>query len=106
MSARALARDYQYRVLDPIMTPAIQYVRLQKPSPARCLPSLLNYLRAKQEGEELEPDRSKLKADYVPIPDAATSVIVKVLAEIVGQAPPAEEALGKLIEVFEREARS
>ena len=40
----------------------------------------------------------------MPIPDAATSVIVKVLAEIVGQAPPAEEALGKLIEVFEREA--
>ena len=56
-----------------------------------------------QEGETLEPDRSKLKAANVPMPDAATKCIVKVLAEIVAASPPEDEVLGKMIEIFERE---
>lgn len=101
-SVRELARNYMGRVIDPLINPAICYVRMQKPAPDRTLSALLDYLRSLQDGDPLEPDRSKLKEPTVPMPDAAGRVIAQCLAEVIGQQPEKDAALGLLVAAFER----
>ena len=94
MRKRQEARDYAARVLDPVLDPAIQYLRMQKPGPARVLPTLLKYLQAMQEGEDLEPDRTKMKLPPMPaappmpaVPPVAalpSAVVTAILPEAEG----------------------
>ena len=97
MRKRQEARDYAARVLDPVLDPAIQYLRMHKPGPARVLPTLLKYLQAMQEGEDLEPDRSKMKLPPMPAAQFPTDFLVPILGALVKEMPPKEEVLGALI---------
>ena len=106
MKRRAEARDYAARVIDPVIDPAIQcaraapafcdgaedagrrrrpffyrYLRMQKPGPSRVLPTLLSYLQSKQEGEELEPDRSKLKLPPMAAENFPTAFLTPLITE-------------------------
>lgn len=97
MRKRQEARDYAARVLDPVLDPAMQYLRMQKPAPNRVLPTLLSYLKEKADGEELEPDRSKLKLPPMPRDKFPTEFLTPILCELVKEMPPKEEVLASLI---------
>ena len=76
---------------------------MQKPAPARVLPTLLSYLQSKQEGEELEPDRSKLKLPPMPAEHFPTQFLTPLLTELVMEMPAPEDVLASLIAKIERE---
>jgi hypothetical protein len=100
--ARALAQNYMSRVVDPVINPAICYVRMQKPKPDRICECVLDYLKSLQDGDPLAPDRSSLKKPNVAIPDDQSQIIAKCLAEVIGQQPSKEEVLGLLVKAFEK----
>ena len=100
--ARALAQNYMSRVVDPVINPAICYVRMQKPKPDRCCECILDYLKSLQDGDPLAPDRSSLKKPNVAIPDDQSQIIAKCLAEVIGQQPSKEDVLGLLVKAFEK----
>ena len=100
--ARALAQNYMSRIVDPVINPAICYVRMQKPKPDRCCECILDYLKSLQDGDPLAPDRSSLKKPNVAIPDDQSQIIAKCLAEVIGQQPSKEEVLGLLVKAFEK----
>lgn len=103
MRRREEARDYHARVIDPIIDPAMQYLRMQKPAPARVLPALLSFLQAKAEGEELEPDRSKLKLPPMPAEKFPMKFLTPILCELVKEMPAEDEVLASLISKIERD---
>ena len=100
--ARALAQNYMSRIVDPVINPAICYVRMQKPKPDRCCECILDYLKSLQDGDPLSPDRSSLKKPNVAIPDDQSQIIAKCLAEVIGQQPSKDEVLGLLVKAFEK----
>ena len=100
--ARALAANYMSRIVDPVINPAICYVRMQKPKPDRCCECILDYLKSLQDGDPLSPDRSSLKKPNVAIPDDQSQIIAKCLAEVIGQQPSKDEVLGLLVKAFEK----
>ena len=100
--ARALAANYMSRIVDPVINPAICYVRMQKPKPDRCCECILDYLKSLQDGDPLAPDRSSLKKPNVAIPDDQSQIIAKCLAEVIGQQPSKDEVLGLLVKAFEK----
>ena len=100
--ARALAANYMSRIVDPVINPAICYVRMQKPKPDRCCECILDYLKSLQDGDPLSPDRSSLKKPNVAIPDDQSQIIAKCLAEVIGQQPSKEDVLGLLVKAFEK----
>ena len=99
---RALAANYMSRIVDPVINPAICYVRMQKPKPDRCCECILDYLKSLQDGDPLAPDRSSLKKPNVAIPDDQSQIIAKCLAEVIGQQPSKDEVLGLLVKAFEK----
>ena len=100
--ARALAQNYMSRIVDPVINPAICYVRMQKPKPDRCCECILDYLKSLQDGDPLAPDRSSLKKPNVAIPDDQSQIIAKCLAEVIGQQPSKDDVLGLLVKAFEK----
>ena len=100
--ARALAANYMSRIVDPVINPAICYVRMQKPKPDRCCECILDYLKSLQDGDPLAPDRSSLKKPNVAIPDDQSQIIAKCLAEVIGQQPSKDDVLGLLVKAFEK----
>ena len=100
--ARALAANYMSRIVDPVINPAICYVRMQKPKPDRCCECILDYLKSLQDGDPLSPDRSSLKKPNVAIPDDQSQIIAKCLAEVIGQQPSKDDVLGLLVKAFEK----
>ena len=100
--ARALAQNYMSRIVDPVINPAICYVRMQKPKPDRICECILDYLKSLQDGDPLAPDRSSLKKPNVAIPDDQSQIIAKCLAEVIGQQPSKDDVLGLLVKAFEK----
>ena len=100
--ARALAANYMSRIVDPVINPAICYVRMQKPKPDRVCECVLDYLKSLQDGDPLAPDRSSLKKPNVAIPDDQSQIIAKCLAEVIGQQPSKDDVLGLLVKAFEK----
>ena len=81
---RAAARDYNARLLGPIVEGAIAYLRLQKVEANDTLRVLLEYLKARAAGTELVADRERLvHKDWV----ADKTLLAPIVKSIVKDMP-------------------
>jgi len=102
LQKREVARDYAARVLDPAVSPSIEYVRLTRP--ADVLQALHSHLKAVANGQVLEPDYAQCRL-LPPLPAerlrAVTDFLAPLLADLAAEAFPQDAVAHELVKRVE-----
>lgn len=96
---RTNARDYNFRVIGPVLERALTCLRLQNPVQQDVFPAFHRYLKTKLEGREPLPNEER-QVQPLPGDDGATipsDFLVPVLCDLVREMPDEHEAISVLL---------
>lgn len=92
------ARDYNFRVIGPVVERALTFLRLQNPAQHDVFPAFRRYLKTKLEGREPSSNEERqmqaLPGDDTTIP---SDFLVPILCDLVRELPDEREAISAIL---------